>query len=123
MFEQAVRMKLRFPYKGLCDVEDLWDLKVTELDSIYKVLNAQLKSAKEESLLATRTIADKQLMLQVEIVKHIVEVKVQEAEAKKTAVEKAQTKRRLTEILATKQDAALMEKTPEELQTMIGELG
>ena len=65
MFEFATRTKMRFPFKGMISVEDLWDLSVKELDSIFKTLNAQVKKSQEESLLATKTKEDEVLAAQI----------------------------------------------------------
>ena len=52
MFEKAARQKIRIPCeKGWLYVEDLFDLSLESLNNIYKILNAQLKSTKEDSLL------------------------------------------------------------------------
>ena len=71
MFEIASRTKMRFPFKGMVSVEDLWDLSVRDLDSVFKTLNAQAKKVQEESLLATKTKEDETLAIQIEIVKQI----------------------------------------------------
>lgn len=71
MFEKATRLKLRFPYKGACTVEDLWDLSVTALDSVYKALRNAQKEMDGESLLSEKK-ENLTLALQVDIVKHIV---------------------------------------------------
>jgi hypothetical protein len=123
MFEKASKIKLRFDYRGVCTVEDLWDLSVKELDSIYKTVNAKLKQSQEDSLLNTKTKEDETLKLQVDILKHIVEVKLAEAEAKEQAKERKMKKQKLTEILASKQDADLQGKSVEEIKKMIEELG
>lgn len=46
IFEFATRNKVRFSFKGLISVEDLWDLSLTNLDSIYKELNKSQSSLK-----------------------------------------------------------------------------
>lgn len=122
MFEKAVREKIRFPYKGLVSVEDLWDLSVLELDSIYKTLNMKLKAQKEESLLQLKTKEDTTLDLQISIIKHIVEIKFQEAEIKKKDKERKDQKQKILEILASKKDQALQGKSEEELEKMLQEL-
>ena len=101
IFEYATRNKVRFPFKGMISVEDLWDLSLTNLDSIYKTLNKQIKQSEEESLLATKTNVDTELEVQVAIVKHIVSIKLEEQEAReKAAVKKAQ-KQKIMSIIAT----------------------
>ena len=123
MFEVATRNRYRFPYKGLITVEDLWDLTVKELDTIFKALNSQVKQAKEESLLETRSQADVELDTQIEIIKHIVSVKQEETSSRKKDKENAEKKQQLLSILANKENEALLNKSPEELKKMIEELG
>lgn len=41
IFEAATRYKYRFPFKGMISVEDLWDLKLQDLDSVFKLLNKE----------------------------------------------------------------------------------
>ena len=123
MFEIATRNKFRFPYKGMISVEDLWDLPLTALDSIYKTLNKQVKQDKEDSLLETRSKESEVAELQIAIVKYIVSTKQIEAAAKIAAKENADKRRRIMEIMANKQDEELMSKTVEELQKMLDALG
>jgi hypothetical protein len=123
MFEKAVRMKLRFNYKGLCSVEDLWDLPVTALDSIYKELNKKAKTEKEDSLLDKRTKADDLLDLQIGIVKHIVKTKLKEQEDRENAAMKREKKQKLLSIMAEKQDKALYDMPLEDLEKMVNDLG
>jgi len=75
IFEVAVKSKFRFEFKGLISVEDLFDLNVRDLDSVFKTLNSQLKQVKEESLLEIKTKQDEELDIKIEIVKYIFEVK------------------------------------------------
>lgn len=123
MFEVATRCKYRFPYKGLVSVEDLWDLSVGNLDLIFKQLNSQVKQAKEESLLNTRTKEDETLDMQIAIVRYIVSVKLEEDALKLKAREQREKKQRLMSILADKQDAELQGKSVDEIKAMLAELG
>lgn len=122
MFETAVRGKYRFPFKGQVTVEDLWDLSPKDLDSIFKVLNAQSKKANEESLLTSKSAIDVVLDTKIEIVRYIVGVKLAEAERAKIAQESREKKQRLAELIADKQDAELREKSVAELQAMMAAL-
>lgn len=119
VFELATRNKMRFPYKGMISVEDLWDLSVENLDVVYKALNSQLKQAQEESLLNTRSKKDLELDAQIAIVKHIVAVKQEEAVKRLKAKEQREQKQRIMEIIASKQDAALQDKSLDELTAML----
>lgn len=123
MFEIATRNKFRFPYKGQISVEDMWELSLPALDSVFKALNAQIKQVKEESLLSTKSKADEVLELQIEIVKYIVSVKLAEKEAREKATEKAAQRQRIMEIMAKKQDESLENASMEDLQKMLTELG
>ena len=122
MFEVAARSKVRFPFKGLISVEDLYDLSVENLDGIFKVLNAQVKQTKEESLLNTRSKQDEELTLKVEIVKYVVKTKLEEETARLHAKEQREKKQKIMEIMATKQDVDLQNKSLEELSKMLDEL-
>ena len=122
IFEFATRNRLRFPYKGNATVEDLWQVSVQELDAIYKVLKAQEKEANGESLLQVKSKDDTVLEAKIAIVKHIVEVKLAEAEKAKKALENKQKRDRILSIMADKQDAALQNMSMEELQKQLDEL-
>lgn len=122
MFETAVRNKMRFPYKGQISVEDLWDLDVNALDDVFKTLNSKVKVSQEESLLRTRSKESEELMVQIEIVKYIVSVKLAEAEARKNAEANRAKRQRILGILADKQESDLKNKSPEELQAMLAAL-
>ena len=119
LFKVAAKKKYRFNFKGQITTEDLWDLSVEDLDKIYKNLKSQQKSVSEESLLQTVSKEDKVLLNKIEIVKIIVIDKLAAKERAMKAAEKKAQNQRILEIMADKQDAALKEKSIEELQAMI----
>jgi len=122
MFEKASRMKLRFNYKGLCSVEDLWDITVQGLDKVFKELNMQLKSHSEESLLNKKSKAESVLEMKIDIVRYIVEVKIKEQKLREEKISKASQKQKILSIIAEKQDAELYNKSTEELSKLVEEL-
>lgn len=122
IFEQATKSKIRFAHKGQLSVEDLWDLRVEDLDNIYRQLNGELKAANEDSLLQKPTVESEVLSLKVEIVKRVVGVKLAEADERKAKAEKLAQKRRIMEILAEKQDEGLKGKSEADLRKMLEEL-
>lgn len=122
MFEIAIRNRFRFTFKGLISVEDLWQLDIKDLDSIFKSLNSELKQIKEESLLDTKTKQDKELDIKIEIVKYIVAVKLEEENLRLKNKERKEQKQKILEILSAKQDESLHNKSIEELTSMLDAL-
>ena len=122
MFEIATRKKYRFPFRGSITSEDLWDLSLTQLDTVYKTLSKEAKTEKEEESLMDGKKEDQDLLNKLDIVKHVFNVKKTEAEAEANAIEKKRQKERLLELIAQKQDAALADKSIEELTAMVENL-
>jgi len=123
IFEMATRNKYRFPYKGMISVEDLWDLNQTQLDSIYKALNKEVKANQEDSLMFSQTQTDLDLQAKIDIVRHIYTTKEQDAARRSAAAENAEKKRRILEILEQKQEDSLKNKSEDELLKMLNEIG
>ena len=122
MFEIAVRNKFRFPFKGQISVEDLWDLSLENLDTVFKTLNAQVKLANEESLLNEKDKEVEIVEQKIAIVKHIVAVKQAEAAKRRDAAKLYEQKQKLMALIAKKEDEALDGLTADELKKMLADL-
>jgi hypothetical protein len=123
IFEQATRRAIRFESaKGDLSVEQLWDLPLQsrnqfDLDTIAKTVNRQLNAVTEESFVSVRENPAKEtLSLKLELVKHTISVKLQEAEEARNRANKASEKEKLLRLLDEKQNEALRALTPEEIQ-------
>jgi hypothetical protein len=122
LFERASRKKYRFESaRGDLTVEQLWDLPLSsrngvDLDTIARGVNAELKSITEESFVETKPNPRKlELVTCLEILKHIIKVKQDEAAAAKNRVEKAAKRARIIEALAAQEDKALTQMSKEDL--------
>lgn len=122
LFEIATRNRYRFNYKGVMTVEDLWSLRVENLDAIFKMLNRQKKTADEDSLLATKSAEDQDLANKIDIVRYIVSVKLAEAAERVSAAEKKAQRDKILEIVAKKKDKALEDMGIEDLMKKLEEL-
>lgn len=125
MFEKASREKVRFnTTKGICTVEDLWDLPLKSLDEMYKGLVKMRKESKEESLLSEKkpTKEDNLLELKIDLLKHVVEVRLAEKKVRELAAEKAEKKKKIMAIIAEKQDKELYNKDVTDLEKMLAEM-
>jgi hypothetical protein len=122
-FELASRQKLRFATsRGSLSTEDLWDLKLTELNDLAKGLNQQLKASTEEDFLKEKSTADKGIQLRFDLVLHVLQTKQAEADLRKnTAAVNAEVSR-LAEILGRKENAELENLSADELRAKIVEL-
>lgn len=121
LFVIATRKKYRFPYKGLISIEDLWDLSVEELDSIYKTLTREAKKNKEESLLAKKSEGEQDIDNMIELVRYIVSVKQQEAAERILAAQKRERNQEIMGIIKDKENQKLKESSIEDLYKMLEE--
>ena len=123
LFINATRSNYQVPFRGMINVIDLWDLSLTNLDSVFKTLNAEVKKSEEESLLNTKSKEDEEISNKIEIVKYIVSVKLDEKKKREDAKKNAEMRQRLLEIKAKRQDAALENMSDEDLDKALAELG
>ena len=122
LFINATRNNYQFPFRGMINVIDLWDLSLTNLDSVFKTLNVEAKKSEEESLLNTKSKEDEEISNKIEIVKYIVSVKLDEKKKREDAKKNAEMRKRLLEIKAKRQDAALENMSDEDLDKALAEL-
>ena len=123
IFEKASKAKLRFSTnRGQLSTEDLWDLSLESLDSIAVAIDKALETAGKKSFIGKRDTTNTTLELQLEILKHIIEVKLAEKDAKAKRVERNAQLAQLKELAASKSNEALQGKSLEEINKMIAEL-
>lgn len=122
-FEHGSRLKVRFSTPiGLLSQEDLWDLPLesktkVNLDGIAINLNREIRDTKEESFVSKSKV-NQITLLKLEIVKHIIEVKLQEAEDKVKAKAKSDQVNKIDAIISKKADEALESLTLDELKAL-----
>lgn len=129
LFEKAVREKTRFDtIKGIITVEQLWDMKLTskdgyDLDTLAQTIYKDLKESSEISFITPKSNEkQKDLEFRLELVKHIIDTKMAEAKAKNEAAVKAETKKKIMERIAKKQDEAMDSMSIEDLQKQLDSL-
>lgn len=122
IFEKATRQKLRFNYRGLCSVEALWDIPLQTLDAMYVDFASDAENTKVASLLGVKTGGDEETALKIEIIKHIVSVKLEERNLRETAAKRKEQKQKILELIQEKQDESMRGKSVEELTALLGEL-
>lgn len=114
IFEVATKTGLRFNTPvGNISVEDAWNLPLTSakgvsLDSVAKSVNKELKTLDEESFVTPSTNTGRStLELKLTILKHIIEVRLEERKSAELKTANQAKKKRILEILSEKQDKAL----------------
>jgi hypothetical protein len=138
IFESASRKKLRFASpKGELTAEQLWDLPLltagsvrtsqgipnVDLDTIARTVSKSLKDVSEESFVTVSTNPAKAIFeLQLEIVKHIIAVKVADAAKAKDRADKADKRRKLLDALAAKEDEEIGAKSKDTILKELAEL-
>lgn len=125
LFEKALRNGVTFAYKGTISLYDLWNLKLEQLDEIYRTLSKEAKTseAEGEGLLATRaTKASSALKLKLDIVKYVFETLAAEKDKKAKAAERKQKAQELLALISEKEGDALKGKSLEELRAQFAQL-
>lgn len=122
IYKQALRQNIRFEFKGLRSTEELWDLTVEQLDSIFQGLNAQRKTKSEESLLSTQNAETAELDLKLEIIRDVVATLLQEKAEREESANKAARKQRILETIARKKDDELGNLSVDELEELARQL-
>lgn len=130
IFENATRKNFQFASAvGNLNVIQLWDLPLTStrsanLNDIAKGINTQLKAEEEESFVTvSRNTKKVELEAKLEIVKHIIAVKLQENASRVDAAEKAKRREQLLELIARKKDQELESRSIEEIEAELKALG
>ena len=123
LFEKSTRQQLRFDTgRMLVTTEDLWTLPLTSLNEVAKGISKQIKESAEENFIAVKSNANTKLELALDVVKHIIAIKLEEAAAAKTLKEKKEKQQKILELISQKKDEALGAKTVEELEKELAEL-
>lgn len=122
IFKYAACNALRFPYRGNLTVEDLFKLRMEDLDVLYKTLGGAYSKFLDngyESLIETdntNTEEAQRLKISMDIVKEIFNDKKDAYDKTQKQLEKRQKMQKIMDIMAQKEDDALMSKSLEELQ-------
>lgn len=130
IFEKATRLKLRFLTSvGLISIEELWDLPLTagfknpNLDKIARDVHGALKLKDEISFVDVRPDPEKaELQLKLDILKHIIGVKMEEKKLAEESAANAERKRRILIALEQKQESALTQMSEEDLRAELAKL-
>ena len=92
---------------------------MTDLDKIYKALKVEERNMAEESLMDEVNKDSTVLGIKIEIVKDVYATKKTEKERRLEAEERRKQQQRIADIIDMKKDAALQDKSIEELEAML----
>lgn len=124
MYKKALKMKLRFATtKGRLTVEDLFELRLTDLNNIAIALDKKLSETPRKSFISDIAPDTAEDELRFNIVKDIITTKLVERNAAQDAKAKTAERAQLTEILHRKKNQALENLSVEELEAKLAALG
>lgn len=120
MYKKAAELQLRFStLKGNLNVEQLFHLTIEELDKLAVALEESYKNSKGKSFLDKKTSKDVTIKLQFDIVLDILNTKVENAEALRSARETKEHNQKILNLIAAKKDAQLQDMSISELEAMM----
>ncbi len=122
MYKEAAKQKLRFTTsKGSLTTEQLWDLSLTDLDTLVVTLENEHKESGKKSFLVTKSTKDKTAKLRFDIALDVLTTKVEEAELATQKKERKENNKKILALIAEKQDDNLKKKSVRELEAMLDE--
>lgn len=133
LFRKAIENKWRFPAVGrnVLSLEELYDLPLagnngTNLDTVANLINNELQVKRGKvSFVTTNTRNDREvaeLEDKLELVKDVIQVKLERNAARQEQVAKASEKAMLEALLVQKQTEALKNLSEEEIRKRLAEL-
>ena len=133
-YRELIRQNITFATnQGILTPQDLWQLKIEKLRGIFKELYVKVKESEKEDVMfsevgllsASPAISNREqevLTLKFEVVKDILQTKINDREQVKTQKENDLKIQQLTTLLNQKENEELAGKTPTELREMIQNL-
>jgi hypothetical protein len=126
LFEQATKSRIRFTTSiGALTTEDLWELPLTArkkgccLDEVAKSIHRELKDSEEESFVVKATKPNEVLQLKMDVVKHVIKVRLAEREEAMLAAARKEKKQQIMAIIADKEVESLKTASLDELRALL----
>lgn len=123
LFVIASRKKYRFKSgRGQLTTEALWELDLEDLNTIAITLDDESEKEGKKSFIKKRNVKSKELSNKLDIVKYIIEVKMNESEVRKTRAVNNQQKQLLESLLEKKKMEELENLSPDQIEEKLKEL-
>ncbi len=128
MWIEALSKKLRFEYKGLISIEDLFDLSLNDLDDIYRNLKKEADEYKQysaDSLLDKDDEKDEtyeELQLKIDIVTAVFNHLKKQQEELQRQIALQNQRDKILGIIADKEDEELSNKSISELKEILNNM-
>lgn len=116
-FKNASRLKLRFQTEvGNLSTEQLWDLTISQLDSLAIRLENEYKESGKKSFVVKKSRKDKTAKLRFDIVLDVLTTKVEERDTASSARETKEHNAKIDAMIAAKQNEEMSNMSIEELE-------
>jgi len=120
IFKQASKLKLRIPTKvGNLSVEQLWDMKISDLDELAVSLEEKHAASGRKSFVVKTTEKSRTAKLMFDVVHDVLMTKVAEHEAATLTAARKEKNQQILSLIQSKENEALASKSIEELRTML----
>ena len=125
LFEWATKNKVRFDTdRGKVTVEELWTLPLesassVSLQSIAQGLYRKINEMEELNFVKKSTRSDTEVKRKFELVKYIIDARVEEKEKKEDQLKKKENDELIRSLIREKELDDLRNKSPEELRKML----